>query len=463
MVSEFLKGYGLRGSVGMDRKRKFLTFLIIIISFLRFLSVFTVSNIDLIFDEASYMNIARGLVEGLDFGYIPGEGYSDAYRPPLYPLILALFFSIFGSSELVARSVSAIFGILAVTAMYFLGKKLYNENIGLYSSLILSTTPTYWFYSSKALVEGMLIFLIILFLYVFYSSFENKKYLIPSGILLGLVFLTKYTGVVFAVFFVLFTLAWKREFLRNKYFYLFFVTAFLVISPWIFFNLKVFQTPFGSGSFLFGKNLGTGILNNFDLYYFLAIAIETCLYFPFMLAGFYLMFKKRDKNFLPFLLLFLLFIIPLSFFEVKRSRYITPLLPIFALSAAYSFESLKNIRLKINFGKLLLPLMILLLVGNGMITYYGFENYPRSERFKVIPEAGRYLQENCMDKKIYSNVYSYVWWYTHKVNHGIGEINYREKNVCVLYDFFYDDRYLNELDENLKSVFGKGKLKIYQN
>ncbi len=446
----------------MDRK-KFILSLLIIISFLRIASVFTISNNDLIFDEASHMNIARGLVEGLDFGYIPGEGYSDAFRPPLYPLVLSLFFSLLGSSELVARSVSSIFGILAVIAIYFLGKKLYNENIGLYSSLILSTIPTYWFYSSKALVEGMLIFLVILFLYAFYSSLENKKYLVPAGILLGLVFLTKYTGVVFGVFFVLFTVMWKREFLRNKYFYLFFLLAFLVVLPWILFNLRVYQTPFGSGSFLLTQNLGKNIPTNFSLYYILAIGIETCLYLPFMLAGLYLMFKKRDRNLIPFLLLLLLFIIPLSFFEVKRSRYITPLLPIFTLSASCSFEYLRNVKFRINLHKLLIPLMIIIVIGNGVLTLYGFENYPKSERFKPVPEAGKYLQENCMDKKIYSNVYNYVWWYTHKESYGMDEIDYEEGNVCVLYDFFYDVRYLSKLDSNLKLVFSKGKVRIYQN
>ncbi len=450
----------------MDEKTdKFLIALIVVISVLRILSVFTISNNDLIFDESSYMNIARGLTEGLDYGYIPGEGYSDAYRPPVYPLTVSFFFSMFGSNEFVARTVSSVFGVLSILVIYFLGKELYGKRIGLLSSLILSSVPTYWFYSSKALVEGMFIFLVTLFLYTFYSSLGKKKYMIPSGILLGLIFLTKYTGGVLVVFFVLFILIWKRDLLKSKYLYLSLIAALLTIVPWISFNLRVYGTPFGSGMFLFGKNLGAGMFANFNLYYLLALVIETSLFLPFIAIGFYTMFKNKDKNFLPFVLLFLIFIIPLSFFEVKRSRYILGLLPVLTVTAAYSFEQLKKTRIRgMRFRRFVLPLIILLVIVNGAITVYGFENYPRSERFKVIPEAGAYLRENCMDKKIYSNVYDYVWWYTHKENHPLEEINLSEKNICVLYDFFYaSDRFKEGFNKNFEIVLDMDKLKIYKN
>jgi 4-amino-4-deoxy-L-arabinose transferase-like glycosyltransferase len=450
-----------------NKKRKTIVSLIVIVSILRVLSVFTVSTSDLIFDEASHMNIARGLLEGTDYGYIYGE-YSDAYRPPVYPLLITPFFFIFGSSEFVARSVSAMFGILGAVVIYFLGRKLYSRDIGLYSAIILIANPMQWFYSSKAMVEGVFVFLIILFLYAFYSSFKDRRYLIPAGALLSLIFLTKYTGVLVSVFFILFILAWKRDLLRSKYFYLSIVVVFLILTPWFSFNMHAFGEPLGAGEFHFGKNIEfseVNVMQGMYGFYLLVVVIEAALFLPFMLAGFYFMFKEKDRNLLPFILFFLLFLIPLSLLSVKRPRYLLPTLPILTIATAYCFTRLKTLRMGgIKFERYIVPLLIILVIGSIPITIYGFDNYPRSERFKAVPEAGRYLQENCMDKKIYSNSYNYVWWYTHKENYDMEEINFGEENVCVFYDFFYaSDEFEEDLDKNFEIAVDKGKLKVYEN
>jgi 4-amino-4-deoxy-L-arabinose transferase-like glycosyltransferase len=450
-----------------EKKRKIIVSLIVVVSILRIISVFTISTTDLIYDEASHMNIARGLTEGVDYGYIHGE-YSDAYRPPVYPLAITPFFWIFGSSGLVARSVSAVFGILGAVVIYFLGKKMYSKEIGLYSSLILIANPMHWFYSSKALVEGVFIFLIILFLYTLYSSLKDRRYLIPTGVLLSLIFLTKYTGIVVSVFFILYILLWKRDLLKSKYFYLSIIFALLVLMPWMSFNTRVYGEPLGAGSFHFGKNIEfseDNVTQNLYTFYLFVVVIEAALFLPFMLAGFYFMFKDKDRNFYPLILFFLLFLVLLTFLSVKRPRYLLPTLPILTIATAYCFTKLKALKFSgIRFERYILPLLIILVIGSIPITIYGFENYPRSERFRAVPEAGRYLQENCMDKKIYTNSYNYVWWYTHKESYYMDEIDFQEKNVCVFYDFFYaSDEFELDLDKNFEIAVNKGKLKVYQN
>jgi len=450
-----------------EKKRKIIVSLIVIVSILRIISVFTISNNDLIYDEASHMNIARGLLEGIDYGYIHGE-YSDAYRPPVYPLTITPFFWIFGSSEFVARSVSAMFGILGSVVIYFLGKKMYSREIGLYSALILAANPMHWFYSSKAMIEGILISLVILFLYTLYSSLKDRRYLIPTGVLLSLIFLTKYTGIVVSIFFILYILLWKRDLLKSKYFYLALVLAFLVLTPWMSFNMRVYGEPLGASEFHFGKNIEfseENVMQNMYGFYLLVVVIEAALFLPFMLAGFYFMFKEKDKNLLPFILFFLIFLIPLSLLSVKRPRYLLPTLPVLTIATAYCFTKLKALKISgIKFKRYIIPLLIILVIGSVPITIYGFDNYPRSERFKAVPEAGRYLQENCMDRKIYSNSYNYVWWYTHKESSALEDLDFEEENVCVFYDFFYaSDEFEYDLDRNFEIAVDKGKLKVYKN
>lgn len=452
----------------MDKKkRNIIIWLIVVIAILRILSVFTISNNDLIYDEATHMNIARGLLEGIDYGYING-GYNEAQRPPVQPLILTPFFAVFGSSKLVARYVSAVFGLLSILTIYLLGKRLYNKEVGLFSAFALAVNPMHWFYSSKALVEGLLLFFIIFFLYLFYSSFNNRRYLIPAGFLLAIIFLTKYTGGVVSVFFIMFIVLWKRKLLRSKYFYLSILLMLATLTPWISFNLRVFGEPFGGANSLFAKATEVSVSNpllNFYTFYIFDTIIMEALFLPFMLGGFYFMFRDRDKNFYPFILFFLLFIIPLSLLSVKRARYLLPVLPVLTVATGYCFMKFKTLKTGgLEFERYVIPLLVILLMGSMLVTIYGFENYPRSQRFKAIPEAGRYLQEHCMDKKIYTNSYNYVWWYTHKESYPLDKVDFNESNVCVFYDFFYGSNYMeDELDKNFEIAVDKGRLKVYEN
>lgn len=71
-------------------------------------------------------------------------------HPPLYHLIVHFWFLLVGYSAFTARLISAIAGIFAIPAMYFLGKELYNRRVGMIAAAFTTFNFYNIFYSQEA-------------------------------------------------------------------------------------------------------------------------------------------------------------------------------------------------------------------------------------------------------------------------------------------------------------------------
>ena len=71
-------------------------------------------------------------------------------HPPLYFLLVHFWFQLVGYSEFTARLLSAIVGIIAIPAMYVLGKELYNRRVGLIAAAFTTFNFYNIFYSQEA-------------------------------------------------------------------------------------------------------------------------------------------------------------------------------------------------------------------------------------------------------------------------------------------------------------------------
>jgi len=88
-------------------------------------------------------------------------------HPPLYQTLLWVLYHLFGYSELVGKMFSAIMGILSVIAIYFLGKELFNKQIGLYASFFAATNYFLIYYSQETRSYSLLLlFSIISYTYL---------------------------------------------------------------------------------------------------------------------------------------------------------------------------------------------------------------------------------------------------------------------------------------------------------
>jgi len=101
------------------------------------------------------------------FGIIKVAALYDNH-PPFYYIILHYGgIKLFGTSEFAVRFPSLIFGVLAIPMIYLLGRRLFNEEVGLISALILAISPFNVEYSQEARMYSLLLFLALLSMYFF--------------------------------------------------------------------------------------------------------------------------------------------------------------------------------------------------------------------------------------------------------------------------------------------------------
>lgn len=106
-------------------------------------------------------------------GAAPNLTVSDVYenskndQPPLFYLTLYGWLKIFGNTDFAGRALACVFGILCIPAVYFLGKELKDERVGLFAAFI---TTINWFHTdvSKEVRFYPLVFLLSALSYLFF-------------------------------------------------------------------------------------------------------------------------------------------------------------------------------------------------------------------------------------------------------------------------------------------------------
>jgi hypothetical protein len=79
-------------------------------------------------------------------------------HPPLYYFIVHFFYLIFDNTSLVARAISALFGIAGLFSIYYLAKELINKKVGLIAVALLMVNYFHIYYSQEARMYSMLFF-----------------------------------------------------------------------------------------------------------------------------------------------------------------------------------------------------------------------------------------------------------------------------------------------------------------
>ena len=79
---------------------------------------------------------------------------AEDIHPPLYYLLLRAWL-VFGQSEAVLRSLSAVIGLLSVAGLYGLGRALWTPLAGAMAALLLAVSPLHIWYSQEARMYGL--------------------------------------------------------------------------------------------------------------------------------------------------------------------------------------------------------------------------------------------------------------------------------------------------------------------
>ena len=165
---------------------------------------------------------------------ITNRSFED-YKPPLYMYLNVPTVAIFGLTPLAARLPSAIFGFLTVPLTYFLAKWLFRkESIALLSMLFLAIAPWHLQFSRVGFEATVGLFFAVAAITSFLNGLNDKKWLIPSGIFLGLSAYSYHTQRIFVpLLFIAAFFIFKEKILAisKKYLFFFLIVTILISLP----------------------------------------------------------------------------------------------------------------------------------------------------------------------------------------------------------------------------------------
>ncbi len=175
------------------------------------------------------------------FEYLPlWSQLSFHDHPPMVFAVQHIFQSLFGDSLFSVRLSSAFFGVLSVVLVFFIGRRLFNEKVGLLSMALMAVSGGILCLSRVALMESVTTFFVLLAFYFFIRSFEDKKFLPWFGVAIGLSLLSKYTAFIPIPIYFLILIFHKRNYFREWRLYFAIFCALLVFSPVIIYNTELY-------------------------------------------------------------------------------------------------------------------------------------------------------------------------------------------------------------------------------
>jgi 4-amino-4-deoxy-L-arabinose transferase-like glycosyltransferase len=126
------------------------------------------------------------------------RGFGD-YPPPLYQYLSIVPIALLGLSAFSVRVVSAFAGVTSVLAIFFVGRKLFNEKVGLYAALLLAILPWAVGLSRVGMEANLAIPLLLIALFFGIKNYgkHTLRNLIISSLFLAV---TLYTYSAFTLF-----------------------------------------------------------------------------------------------------------------------------------------------------------------------------------------------------------------------------------------------------------------------
>ncbi len=289
-------------------------------------------------DETFYAQTSKEMLAKGEWltPYIYGKPQFE--KPVLFYWLVEASFKAFGVNEFAARFPSALFGMIGVIAIFFLGRLMFNVRAGFISALILATNVEYIVLSRACITDMVLfVFLLLATLFFFYGYMRDKGgYYLLAAASLAMAVLTK--GPIFLILFVLAVLvflALARDLKAIKKIPLWqsMIVFVVLASPWYLAIYKVHGQAFIDGFFGF-HNVNRFLVSEHkigsQIYYNIPIVLGGM--FPwsvFLPVGLWQLWKRiraRSKSAL-FLLIWLVAIF--GFFTASSTKLPTYIFPCF--------------------------------------------------------------------------------------------------------------------------------------
>lgn len=147
------------------------------------------------FDGCGYIMHAQSLAQGKITTPYWAKGI-DHYFPPLYPFIILIFNAVTGDWILSAKLASWVFAALFLIPVYLIAAKLGNREAGVLAAALAVCYPLLVDNSANAASEPPFLFFLGMAVYFLLPVLQKPDWRksFPSGIMLGLAYLTRYQG-----------------------------------------------------------------------------------------------------------------------------------------------------------------------------------------------------------------------------------------------------------------------------
>jgi len=292
-------------------------------------------------DEGRYAEIAREMLEKMDF-ITPHLNYVKYFeKPPLLYWLNALSISLFGRNEFAARFPTAVAGLLGILLTYHIGRKIFGRREALFSALVLGTSVGYLAQARMNIIDMTLTFCMTATLGCFLIAVQDKEkrkglyfhlfYLFAALTVLakGVIGLVLPGVVIF--FYIVLTRQWRL--LREMRLATGIPLFILVCVPW--FILVSINNPEFARFFFIHEHVErflTKVHNHYQpIWYFIPVLLGCMFPWSLFLPAAVLRLRKENLSSpgSPVLFLSLWAVVVFGFFSLSGSKLIPYILPIF--------------------------------------------------------------------------------------------------------------------------------------
>ena len=315
----------------------FLIFAVCYLSILVAFIILSLSNMPIQWDEAGHIDNGLFLKLGMYQSFS-----ANLFYPPLYDFLAFLFYNIFGVSVVSARIVDAVFSVLLLWIVFEFASRIYNKKTALIGTVFLSIMPGYFYASHFAMLDIMVSFFFTLAIFIFYLWLETGKdrMLIFIGLTFTVGFLAKYQVVVALLVMLVFLLLFSRNQLKRLYSRRFYFAVYAVLLAVVAFLIYSLRSYIAMWVNVVGMNT-TGNQTFTPTYYlsemysiYPTIHPISLLMYILGFAGLGLFALRRQKADKLLLTWFITVFVFYTLISNKNWRYVIPLFPVLAVSAA---------------------------------------------------------------------------------------------------------------------------------
>ena len=375
-------------------------------------------------------------------------GISGLFHGPIYYYLLTIPFILFNGNPAGGTWLMLFFGLSSILFGYYLGKKIFNNYIGILIAFLMSISPILIAQSRFLWSPNPPTLFILLSFYFTYLLSQNKKNLsiFLAAFFAGFVYNFEMAVAIplSLTLFIYSIYILRKQF--NKYLYLI-LGYLLAFSPMIFFEVRHgfmglkgiinYLTHPGKNSNLFDITSLTGHANSFlynfkDTFPVFNYEMGMLLLIAFLVIAFYLTRKEKNAK-LKVFIYYLLCLVPISFFVFSFLRnyvynyYLIHLSLSYIIVFAYliyaSFKQKKNAIL-VGLIVVIVIITVFGVISAVKTSVFDYSDYGGTAKLKGQMAAIDYIYNDAKGKPfgvlvfappVYTYPYDYLlWWYGNK-------------------------------------------------